>query len=151
MSDFPFYDGSSRPSDFMRQCRRLARLGDVAEEKLCEIIAARCRGAALEVINAIDNFNGPLSLEKIQVEFTARFESGAATTQQAAEALSALKKGSDTAAEYGLKVQQLVRKACPEFFNDDGQVKKIRVPAHGAALYRHFLIGISEQEKRLLS
>ena len=148
---FPFYDGSSRPSDFLRQCSRLAKLGGLPDEKLCEIIAARCKGIALEVINAIEDCKGPLSLEKIREEFTARFESGAATAQQAAQALSTLSKGSDTAAEYGLKAQQLVRKACPEFFDDNNQVKKICVPAHAAALYRHFLIGISDHEKRLLS
>ena len=151
VSDFPFYDGSTRPSDFMRQCRRLAKLGRVLDDKLCEIVAARCKGLALAVVNAIEDFNAPLSLEKIQEALTARFESGATTAQQAAEALSSLVKGSDTAADYSLKVQQLVRKACPEFFNDDGQVKKICAPAHGAALYRHFLIGISDEEKRLLS
>ncbi|KAF0302154.1 hypothetical protein FJT64_025765 [Amphibalanus amphitrite] len=135
----------------MRQCRRLAKLGGVTDDKLCEIVAARCKGLALEVVNAIEDFDGPLSLDKIQKALTARFEGGATTAQQAAEALSSLVKGADTAADYGLKVQQLVRKACPEFFGDDGQVKKICVPAHGVALYRHFLIGISDQEKRLLS
>ena len=66
VSDFPFYDGSSRPSDFLRQCSRLAKLGGLPDKKLCEIIAARCKGIALQVINAIEDCKGPLSLEKIQ-------------------------------------------------------------------------------------
>ena len=47
VGDFPFYDGSSRPSDVLRQCRRLAKLGGLADEKLCEIVAARCKGIAV--------------------------------------------------------------------------------------------------------
>ena len=151
VSDFPFYDGSSRPGDFLRQCRRLAALGGIPDEKLCDIVAARCKGVALEVINATEDFKGPLSLDKIRDALIARFDGAAANAQQAAEALSTLVKGSDTAAEYGHKVQRLVRKACPEFFTEEGQVKKICVPAHSATLYRHFLIGLSDHEKRLLS
>ena len=47
VSNFTFYDGSARPGDFLRQCRRLAKLDGVPDEKPCAIIAARCKGVAL--------------------------------------------------------------------------------------------------------
>ena len=84
VSDFPVFDGSSRPVDFLRQCRRLAKLGEIPDEKLCAIIAARCKGVALELINAVEDGKGPLTLAIIEDELTSRFGSGAVNAQQAA-------------------------------------------------------------------
>ena len=47
LADFPVYDGSVSPEPFIRQCRRLAELGGIPEEKLGGILAARCRGLLL--------------------------------------------------------------------------------------------------------
>ena len=52
LSDFPIYDGSSAPERFIQQCKRLAALGGILNDQLQTIIAARCRGLALEVIEA---------------------------------------------------------------------------------------------------
>ena len=40
--------------------------------------------------------------------------------------------------DYSLTIRKLVTEACPEFFDATGGVKKTCVPAHQAALYRHF-------------
>ena len=47
VSDFPVYDGSVPPDDFIAQCRRLASLGGIPDEQLSAIITVRCRGLAL--------------------------------------------------------------------------------------------------------
>ena len=150
VGDFPCYDGSSSPEDFLRQCCRLAKLGGVPDDRLCCIIASKCRGAALEAVNALEDSKGELSLAELKTELNTQF-GGSQSVEQAAQALATLVKGTLSAREYGLKIKRLVRLACPDFLGDDGRVKKICVPAYGAALYRHFLVGLSPTEKRLLS
>ena len=149
VSDFPGYDGSSSPDDFLKQCTRLATLGKISSQQ-CVIIAAKCRGRALAVINGIEDCGDELSLTVIKTQLRAHFGTGS-SVEQAAQNLSSLVKGGLPAHDYGLKVKQLVRQACPEFFNENGQVKTICAPSYKAALYRHFLTGLSVEEKRLLS
>ena len=55
VSDFPIYDGSGPPEDFLRQCTRLAVLGNLPDSKLGAIVAARCHGRALTVVNGIED------------------------------------------------------------------------------------------------
>ena len=136
MSDFPDYDGSSPPDQFIRQCSRLATLGNISDDQLCVILAAKCRGQALAVINGIEDCGDKLSLSAIKEQLRAHFDSNR-SVEQAAQNLSSLARGSLTAQDYGLRVKQLVRQACPEFFSEDGQVKKTCVPSYSAALYRH--------------
>ncbi|KAF0305795.1 CUGBP Elav-like family member 3-A [Amphibalanus amphitrite] len=83
-------------------------------------------------------------------ELKGQFGGGRDSVEQAAQALATLVKGTLSAQEYGLKIKRLVRLACPDFLGEDGRVKKISVPAYNAALYRHFLVGLSPAEKRLL-
>ena len=151
MSDFPGYDGSSSPDDFFRQCSRLAKLGQIDDDRLCVIVAAKCRGRALAVVNGIEDCGDKLTLSTIKEQLCAHFGDAERSVEQAAQNLSSLVKGSLSAQDYGLKVKQLVRRACPEFFSEEGQVKKTCVPSYSAALYRHFLIGLTIDEKRLLS
>ena len=56
-----------------------------------------------------------------------------------------------TAREYGQQVRVLVRKACPEFLSKDGSIKNTSMPAYNAALFRHFLVGLSAEEATLIS
>ena len=51
IADFPTYDGSASPDDFLAQCPRLAGLGGVSDASLASIVAARRTGRALSVIN----------------------------------------------------------------------------------------------------
>ena len=148
VSDFPGYDGSSSPEEFLRQCSRLATLGRITDDQLPVIVAARCRGRALAVVNGIEDCGEKLTLDSIKTQLFAHFGDA---VEQATQNLSSLVKGALSAHDYGLKVKQLVRRACPEFFNEEGQVKKPCVPSYSAALYRHFLIGLTTDEKRLLS
>ena len=151
VSDFPGYDGSSSPEEFLRQCSRLAALGKITDDQLPVIVAARCRGRALAVVNGIEDCGEKLTLDTIKTQLCAHFGDADRSVEQATQNLSSLVKGALSAQDYGLKVKQLVRRACPEFFNEEGQVKKTCVPAYSAALYRHFLIGLATDEKRLLS
>ena len=143
LSDFPVFDGSSSPEPFIQQCERLASLGDIASEQLQTIIAARCRGLALNVIEA----------DGEQVDVTSRLRAafGAKSSELALSRLSTAVKGDTPVLEYATFIKELVRDACSEFFDRTGKVKSICVPAHNAALYRHFLIGLSSHEKILLS
>ena len=143
LSDFPVFDGSSSPEPFIQQCERLASLGDIASEQLQTIIAARCRGLALNVIEA----------DGEQVDVTSRLRAafGAKSSDLALSRLSTAVKGDTPVLEYATLIKELVRDACSEFFDKTGKVKSICAPAHKAALYRHFLIGLSSHEKILLS
>ena len=151
ISDFPTYDGSQPPDDFLRQCTRLAELGGHSDETVAKIIAARCRGRALTVVNGIEDNGGMLDLTAIKTSLVSHFGGATKSTGQAAQALAALTKGGRSTQEYALAVRRLVRQACPEFFAEDGQLKKICVPSYNATLYRHFLVGLSDEDKRLLS
>ena len=71
--------------------------------------------------------------------------------ENAAAKLSTFKKLGMSVSEYAVKIKTLVTDACPEMFDQAGSVKEICVPAYEAALYRHFLIGLSETERLLLS
>ena len=151
VSDFPTYDGSGPPKDFLRQCSRLAELGGLPDSKLGAIIAARCRGLALTVVNTIEETGGELSLTAVTAQLRAHFGGASGSVEQASQGLATLAKGHLSAQSYALNVRQLVREACPEMFGEDGQVKKICVPSYNAALYRHFLVGLSSEERCLLS
>ena len=151
MSDFPTYDGSGPPEDFFKQCTRLATLGGLPDEQLGAIIAARCQGRALSVVNGIEDSGCELSLSSVKAQLKAHFGSASGSVEQASQGLASLSKGHLSAQSYGLKVRQLVRQACPELFGEDGLVKKICVPSYNAALYRHFLVGLSSEERCLLS
>ena len=143
LSDFPIYDGSSAPDRFIQQCERLAALGGIADGQLQTVIAARCRGLALEIVEA----DG----EVVDVTGRLRAAFGAKTSELAVSRLSSAAKGDAPVLEYATRIKELVRDACPEFYDASGKVKTICVPAHKAALYRHLLIGLSPQEKLLLS
>lgn len=143
VSDFPVYDGSSSPEGFVRQCKRLATLGGIPDATLSSILVARCRGLALQVVES--------AAASDDVEATLREAFGRSPPELAAEKLSCVRKGTMPVLEYSLLIQGLVKKACPEFFDGDEAVKKICVPAYSAALFRHFLVGLSLDERRLLS
>ena len=128
--DFPCYDGSSPPEDFLRQCRRLAALGGVPEARLCCIIASKCQGADLEAVDTREDTRGELDLSAIQAELKAQFGGGRDSVEQAAQALATLVKGTLSAQEYGLKIKRLVRLSCPDFLGEYGRAKKISVPAY---------------------
>ena len=147
MGDFPAYDGTGPPEDFFRQCTRLATLGGLPDAQLGAIIAAKCQGRALAVVNGIEDAGEELSLLSVKTKLTAHFGGASGSVEQASQGLASLTKGHLSAQSYGLKVQQLVRHACPELFDDKGLVKKICVPSYNAALYRHFLVGLSSEER----
>lgn len=151
MGDFPTYDGTGPPEDFFRQCTRLATLGGLPDAQLGAIIAAKCQGRALSVVNGIEDAGEELSLLSVKTKLTAHFGGASGSVEQASQGLASLAKGHLSAQSYGLKVQQLVRHACPELFDEKGLVKKICVPSYNAALYRHFLVGLSSEERCLLS
>lgn len=143
VSDFPVYDGSVPPDDFIAQCRRLASLGGIPDDQLSAIMTVRCRGLALQVLEgAGDQTNVQELLKKA-------FGDGQPAT--AATQLSTAQKGGMPVLEYSLLIRRLVHNACPEFFDETDAVKKICVPAYQAALYRHFLVGLSSEERVLLS
>lgn len=144
LSDFPVYDGKESPEEFLKQCRRISQLGNFSEDKLSSIIAARCRGLALQLVQSNDA--GVDVAELLTSSFSSQRRPETAAAQ-----LSVLKRGSLSVVEYALQVRSLVRQACPEFFDGSGSIKKICVPSHEAALYRHFLIGLDPEERRLLS
>ena len=151
VSDFPTYDGAGSPEDFVRQCSRLATLGNLPDSQLGAIVAARCQGRALSVVNGIEEAGTELSLTTVTTQLRAHFGGATGSVEQATQSLATLSKGHLSAQSYGLKVKQLVRRACPEFFGEDGQVKKVCVPSYNAALYRHFLAGLSSEDRCLLS
>lgn len=144
LSDFPVYDGKECPEEFLKQCRRISKLGNISDEKLSSIIAARCRGMALQLVQSSED--GVDVAELLTSTFSSQRRPETAAAQ-----LSALKRGSLSVVEYALLVRSLVRQACPEFFDESGCLKKICVPSHEAALYRHLLIGLDSEERRLLS
>ena len=143
LADFPVYDGSVPPDSFIRQCRRLAELGGISEDKLGGILTARCRGIALQLVEC--------SGERGNVESLLTETFGPRQPEAAAAQLSAVVKGSMSVLDYSLNVRRLVTEACPEFFDAAKGVKKTCVPAYQAALYRHLLVGLSSEDKRLLS
>ena len=149
VSDFPCFDGSTPAEDFLAQCQRLGDLGSLTPANLGKVVAARCSGRALQVVNELDCSSGELTFETVSQALTIHFSSHP-TADQAAVLLSRLSKGSLSAREYGQRVKTLVRQACPEFFSG-GLVKKICMPSHEAALYRHFLVGLSPAETSLIS
>ena len=151
LADFPTYDGVSSPEDFIAQCRRLGQLGGFSEERLGQIVAARCSGEALRVVNELESLcNGNLTLTAVSDELSAHFSTHC-RAEQAAIQLTRIRKGEERARQYGMTVRRLVRLACPHFFNDNGQIKSICKPSYDAALYRHFVAGLDEAEVTLLS
>ena len=144
LSDFPEYDGSSDPATFIKQCRRVATLGRIDDKQLATILAARCRGLALQAIETKRD-QGDI-IDVLEDTFGAKQRSQAAATQ-----LSTFKKLGMPVSEYSVKIRALVTDACPEMFDSAGCLKKICVPAYEAALSRHFLIGLAESERLLLS
>ena len=50
VSDFPVYDGSVPPDEFITRCRRLAALGGIPAEQLSAIITVQCRGLAFKAL-----------------------------------------------------------------------------------------------------
>ena len=143
LSDFPIFDGSSSLESFLQQCARLATLGGIDEVQLQTVIAARCRGLALNVVET-DGDPGDVT-SRLRAAF------GGKCSELALSRLSAAVKGDTPILEYATLIKELVRDACPEFFDNTGKVKNICIPAHKAALYRHLLIGLSSYEKVLLS
>ncbi|KAF0290326.1 hypothetical protein FJT64_011444 [Amphibalanus amphitrite] len=116
LADFPVYDGSVPPNSFIRQCRRLAELGGIPADRLGSVMAARCRGLALQLVESAGEHGDLASL------LTEAFGSG--QPEAAATQLSAIEKGSMSALDYSLTVKRLVTEACPEFFDSNGGVKK---------------------------
>ena len=143
VSDFPVYDGSGPPDEFIVQCRRLATLGGIPGEQLSAIVTVRCRGLALQVLEGDGGQTDVLTL--LQKTF------GSKQPEAASAQLSTAQKGTMPVLDYSVFIRKLVHDACPEFFDESGNVKKICVPAYQAALYRHFLVGLSAEEKILLS
>ena len=151
MSDFPGYGGSSSPDDFFkfRQCSRLATLGQIDDDRLCVVVAAKCRGRALAVMHGIEGDGNKPTLSTIKEQLCAHFGDAERSVGQAAQNLSLLVKGlllllliaSLSAQDYGLKVKQLVRRACPEFFLAKKGKSRRRVYPHtvqGCARLRLF-------------
>ena len=145
LNDFPVFDGVGCPESFIRQCGRVAALGGIKDDQLSAIMAARCRGLALQVIESSTESANVADL--LKSAFAAQQQSPEAAAMQ----LSAIKKHSLSVAEYALQVKTLVKRACPELFDQTGSVKKICAPAYQAALYRHFLTGLTSEERLLLS
>ncbi|KAF0306555.1 Protein PELPK1 [Amphibalanus amphitrite] len=150
IADFPLYDGSVSPEDFLAQCSRLAGLGNISSDSLASIVAARCSGRALTVVNELEQRLGRPSMAQLSTSLTSHF-SAQPTAAQAAMQLSRLVKGRMKAREFGQQVRLLIRRACPEFFTKDGTVKSTSVPAYNAALFRHLLVGLSAEEATLIS
>ena len=143
VSDFPVYDGSVPPDEFITRCRRLAALGGIPAEQLSAIITVQCRGLAFK---ALEGDHGQTDVPILLQKTFGDKQPGTAAVQ-----LSTARKGSMSVLDYSVLIQQLVRDACPEFFDESGMVKKICVPSHQATLYRHFLVGLSSEERVLLS
>ena len=141
ISDFPIYDGLTDPEAFLRQCNRLAVLGGIDEGQLAAIVAVRCRGLALQAVEANPGEDVCALLRRI---FPSRTAASAATE------LSSLRKDGPVL-PYALRIQQLVREACPEFFDQSGAVKRTCASSHEAALFRHFLVGLPDEDKLILS
>ena len=144
LNDFPVFDGVGCPESFIRQCARVAALGGIDDDQLSAIMAARCRGLALQVVESSTDSADVADL--LKSAFAAQQRPEAAAMQ-----LSVIKKGSMSVTEYALQVKTLVRKACPELFDQTGSAKKTCAPAYQAALYRHFLTGLAPEERLLLS
>ena len=151
MADFPTYDGLSRPDDFIAQCRRLGDLGGFNQDQLGKIVATRCSGEALRVINETESLNGGLTFKTLCEELMAYFSDQSSTTQAAMKLSRLRKHPQERAREYGVTVRRLIRQACPGFFGPNGQVKNICKPSYNAALYRHFVAGLDESDITLLS
>ena len=144
LNDFPVFDGVGCPDSFISQCRRVATLGGLDEQQLSAIMATRCRGLALQVIE--NNTSSDSIADILKSAFGAQQR-----PEEAAMKLSAIKKHTSSVAEYALQIKTLVKKACPELFDQTGSVKKVCAPAYQAALYRHFLTGLTPDERLLLS
>lgn len=144
LNDFPVFDGVGCPESFIRQCTRVAALGGINDDQLSAIMAARCRGLALQVVESSTDSAEVADL--LRSAFAAQQRPEAAAMQ-----LGAIKKGSMSVMEYALQVKTLVRKACPELFDQTGSIKKTCAPAYQAALYRHLLTGLAPEERLLLS
>ena len=143
MADFPVCDGSVPPDSFLRRCRRLAELGGIPDDKLGAVLAARCRGLALQLVESAGS--------RGEVETLLKETFGPKQPEAAAAQLSAVVKGSMSVLDYSLHIQKLVVEACPEFFDATGVFKKRCAPSHQAALCRHFLVGLSPTDKCFLS
>ena len=131
LTDFPIYDDSVSPASFIKQCRRLAELGGISADKIPGIMAARCRGLTLQLVESAGASGDVAAL------LTEAF--GPGQPEAAAAQLSAVKRCSMSVLDYSLHIKRLVIEACPEFFDPAGGVKKICAPAYQAALYRHVL------------
>ena len=92
LSDFPIYDGNSAPERFIQQCKRLAALGGILDDQLQTIIAARCRGPTLEVIEA-DGAAADVA-DRLRTAF------GVKSSELALSRLSAAVKGNTLVLEY---------------------------------------------------
>ena len=103
------------PEDFLAQCSRLAAFGRISNDSLASIVAARCSGRALTVVNELEQRLGRLFLAQLTTSLTSHL-SAQPTAAQAAMQLSRLLKGRMKAREFGQQVRLLVRRACPEFF-----------------------------------
>ena len=143
LGDFPLFDGSTSLESFLQQCERLSHLGGIPAPQLPSIVAARCRGLAQRVVEG--------AAAGADVTAVLRHAFSATSTASAATQLSSLKKGSMSALEFSLEVKRMIRLACPEFFDATGKVKNCCGTSYQAALYRHLLVGLSDQEKLLLS
>ena len=142
LSDFPLFDGAASLDSFLSQCQRLAQLGGIAADHLPSIIAARCRGLAQQVVE------GAAVGSDAEAVLRRAFS---ATPATAAAQLGSLKKGNMSVIEYSLEVKKLIRSACPEFFDNTGKVKSVCGVSYQAALYRHLLVGLNDQDKILIS
>ena len=92
LSDFPIFDGSSSLESFLQQCTRLATLGGIDEVQLQTVIAARCRGLALNVVET-DSDQGDV-MSRLRAAF------GGKCSELALSRLSAAVKGDTPALEY---------------------------------------------------
>ena len=142
LSDFPLFDGTTSLDLFLSQFQRLAQLGGFGVDHLPSIIAARCRGLAQQVVE------GAAAGSDVEAVLRRAFS---ATSATAAAQLGSLKKGNMSVIEYSLEVKKLIRSACPEFFDSTGKVKSVCGVSYQAALYRHLLVGLNDQDKTLIS
>ena len=143
LGDFPLFDGTTSLESFLQQCERLSQLGGIPAARLPDIIAARCRGLAQQVVEGLTSGTDLTTL--LRQSFSQPSTTAAATR------LSGLKRGDMSTLEYSLEVKKLVRSACPEFFDAKGKVKDCCGVSYQAALYRHLLVGLNDQDKLLLS
>ena len=101
--DFPVYDGSVPPDDFISQCRRLATLGGIPDEQLSAIMTVRYRGLALQVLEGRTAETG--------VSTALKEAYGDKQPEAAAAQLSAAQKGAMPVLDYSVLIRRLVRNA----------------------------------------